>query len=218
MSEETKNEGLFTISEPTLSSFPNIDKPRAVKRKGKDTGEPKYSLSWEFEPDSEVLKALKAKIVAVARAAKPGIDVKTLKLPITSGDKLADKAKEKGKDREWSRGKVVLTARSKYPPRAGHIVSGAVVEIEVEPNSAAIKKSFYTGVLALGEVNFQYYDPINDGDPPGVTAYLNSVLSLDKGKRLTGGKSMAETFKGYIGTSTDEDPTLGDDLDDEIPF
>lgn len=212
---QDKSLGVFVIDEPTLTSFPNIHEPRAVKRNGKDTGKKKYSLSYEFTPDSKVLAALKSKMVQVAKAANPNIDVKTLRLPITSGDKLAEKAEANGKKREWSKGKVVLTARSEFQPGVSHVVGGSLIDVDGE-NAAQIKKSFYTGVLALGEINLVYYAPIEDGDRPGITAYINKVCSLNKGERLTGGRSAAETFKGYIGTSTDEDPTLGDD--DEIEF
>ncbi len=211
-------EGTVAIGVPVTLTFPNLDEARAVKNKaGKASGDPKFSVNLEFDADSADLAALKAEAVKVARAKWPGVDVKTLKFPFTSGTALADKAKDKGKDREFSRGKAVLTARSKYQPRLSTVKSGAAVDIDGDDKSL-VKKLFYSGCQVLAQVNFQAYDAVNDDGKDGVTAYINMVMSLNKGTRLTGGASAAEVFKSYIGTATDEDPTAGEDLDDEIPF
>lgn len=214
---ETK-EGTVSLTAPVTLTFPNLDEARAVKNKaGKASGDPKFSVNLEFDADSTDLAALKAEAVKVARAKWPGVDVKSLKFPFTSGTALADKAQAKGKDREFSRGKAVLTARSKFQPRLSTIKGGGAVDIDGDDKSL-VKKLFYSGCQVLAQVNFQAYDAVNDDGKDGVTAYINMVLSLNKGTRLTGGQSAAEVFKSYIGTATDEDPTAGDDLDDEIPF
>lgn len=214
---ETK-EGTVNLTAPVILTFPNLDEARAVKNKaGKASGEPKFSVNLEFDADSADLTALKAEAVKVAKAKWPGVDLKTLKFPFTSGTQLADKAQAKGKDREFSRDKAVLTARSKFQPRLSVVKGGAAVDIDGD-DKALVKKLFYSGCQVLAQVNFQAYDAVNDDGKDGVTAYINMVLSLNKGTRLTGGQSAAEVFKGYIGTATDEDPTAGDGLDDEIPF
>lgn len=211
-------EGTVALTVPVLLTFPNLDEARAVKNKaGKASGDPKYSVNLEFQPDSADLAALKAEAVKVARAKWPGVDVKTLKFPFTSGSALADKAKDKGKDREFSRGLAVLTARSKYQPRLSTVKGGIPVDIDGDDKSL-VKKLFYSGCQVLAQVNFQAYDAVNDDGKDGVTAYINMVLSLNKGTRLTGGASAAEVFKGYIGTTTDEDPIGSEDPADEIPF
>lgn len=218
-------EGVVRGTEPTTLTFPNLDKPRAVERNGKPTGEPKYSANFEFEPSAADLAAIKAEAVKVAKAKWPGRDIGaeykagTIRMPWSSGDKLADKAKAKGKDREFSRGKTVLTSRSKYQPILSYIENGKIVDIDgsTPQGLATIKRVFYSGVQTLAEWNLQAYDAVSEDGKDGVTAYLNRVLSLGKGTRLTGGQSSAEVFKDYIGTATDEDPGLGD-LDDEIPF
>lgn len=211
-------EGTVALTVPLTLTFPNLDEARAVKNKaGKASGDPKFSVNLEGEPTHADIEALKAEAVKVARAKWPGVDVKTLKFPFTSGTALADKAKAKGKDREFSRGMIVLTARSKYQPRLSVIKAGCAVDIDGDDKSQ-VKKLFYSGCQVLAQVNFQAYDAVNDDGKDGVTAYINMVLSLNKGTRLTGGASAAEVFKSYIGTSTDEDPTAGDGLDDEIPF
>lgn len=214
MSED--NEGRFDLTEPTTLTFPNLLEAKAVQVKGKPSGEPKYSSNFEFEPESDDLRALKAKAVAVARAKWPGRDLKELAFPFTNGDKLAEKAKAKGKDREFSRGKVVVTARSKYQPRMSVVEGGRIVDLEGDAIKANGRK-FYSGVQALAQFNLVAYDGVGN-NPDGVTAYLNMVLSINKGTKLAGGASASEVFKGYIGTASDEDPTGLDGLDDEIPF
>lgn len=215
MSEQT--EGQVTLTKAVTLTFPNLLEAKSVMRNGKATGDPKYSANFEFEPDSEDLAALKAEMVKVARAKWPGCDLKTIAFPIANGDKLADKAKARDKDREFSRGKAVLTARSKYQPRLSVIEGGKVRELEGDAIVATGKQVFYSGVKALAQVNLVAYEPVQDDGKPGVTAYLNMVCSTNKGTKLTGGASAADVFKGYIGSTSDEDPT-GGDLDDEIPF
>lgn len=211
-------EGTVETTVPVILTFPNLDEARAVKNKaGKASGDPKFSVNLEFDADSADLAAMKAEAVKVARAKWPGVDVKTLKFPFTSGTVLADKAKDKGKDREFSRGKAVLTARSKYQPRLSTVKGGSAVDIDGD-DKALVKKLFYSGCQVLAQVNFQAYDAVNDDGKDGVTAYINMVMSLNKGTRLTGGASAAEVFKGYIGTSSAEDPTGGELMDDEIAF
>lgn len=221
MSEKTQGR-IIKIITPAILSFPNLEEARAVKKNGKPTGEPKFSASFEFAPDDETLKAIKAEAVAAAKEKFPGRNIaedfknREFAMPWSSGDKLADKATKNGKDREWSRGKVVVTARSKYQPILSAVQGGKIVELDGD-NKALIKKTFYTGLLVLAELNLQGYDGVGS-NPDGVTAYLNKVLSLGKGEKLIkGGANSAEVFKDYIGGLSDEDPT-GADLDDEIPF
>lgn len=219
MSETQDQEaGLFSFTEPQRLTFPNVMEAKRVKRNGKETGDPKYSANFEFLPDSEDFKAAQAKAIAVARAARPGVDLKELAFPFTSGDKLADKAKANKKDREWSRGRIVLTARSKFEPGLAILEGGQLVDYEGERRPMA-KSAFYTGVEVLAQVNFQYYDAVDDNGKAGVTAYLNKVVSLKRGPKLTSGASAAETFKGYVGLTSDESvlDTAGGD-EDQIAF
>lgn len=212
MSEQT--EGQYTLTEPQTLTFPNLLEAKAVQVKGKPSGDPKYSSNFEFEPSAADLAGLKAKAVAVAKAKWPGRNLKELAFPFTNGDKLADKAKDKGKDREFSRGKVVVTARSKYQPRLSVVEGGKIIDLEGDAIKAR-GRAFYSGVQALAQFNLVAYDGVGN-NPDGVTAYLNMVVSLNKGTKLSGGSSAAEVFKGYVGLSSDEDPTGG--LDDEIQF
>lgn len=213
--QETQDAGIFNLTTPVVATFPQLMEAKAVMRNGKPTGEPKFSVNLEFSEDHPDLAGIKAKAIAVARAARPGVDLNTLAWPFTSGDKLADKAKEKKKDREWSRGKTVLTSRSKFEPGLAILEGGKLQDYDGDRRPLA-KSAFYTGVEVLAQLNFVYYDGVGETGKPGVTAYLNKVVSLKRGERLTGGSSAADTFKGYVGLSSSEDPTAG--LDEEIPF
>lgn len=218
MAETQDNKGVYSLTQPTTLTFPNLLEARAVQVKGKDSGEPKFSSNFELAVDHPDLTGLKAKAAAIARAKWPGRDLKELAFPFTDGSKLADKAKAKGKDREFSRGKVVLTARSKFQPRLSILEGGKIVDLETDEQIKLHGRKFYSGVQALAMFNFVAYDGVGN-NPDGVTAYLNMVLSLNKGQKLAGGQSAAEVFKGYVGTVSDEDPTGGAaGLDDEIPF
>jgi len=214
MTTETNDQlGLFSSSKPVLGSFLNVVEAKKVTQSSKE--EPKFSANFEFEADHVDLQAARAKIVAVAQAKWPGRDIGAaikageILVPLTPGDKLADKATAKGKKREWSRGRQVLVARSQFQPELSHIEGGRWVLLDGQDAIKAAKKRFDTGKNVLFEVNFQAYDAVGEGKP-GVTAYLNKVCSTNTGEALiTGGTSGADVFKGYIGIDSQVDPTGG---------
>lgn len=234
---DDKDAGIYVFPVPVPSTFPNLLEAKAVQRNGKDAGEPKFSLNFELDPEdaaqAAVIKGIKAKALEIARAKWPGRDfakeaakvdgqglkrIPTFVFPWSNGTELADNAKAKNKDREFSRGKFVLTARSKFQPRLSAIIGGKIVDFEDQSAIVANKKYFYSGVEVLAQVNFQAYDGVPPSGADGVTAYLNLVVSTNKGKKLAaGGPSAAEVFSGYMGTISNADPT-GGGLDDEIPF
>ncbi len=214
---DTNNDGVFNLTKPLTLTFPNLFKARPFKRNGKEIGEPKFDGSFLLDADSDDLKAMKALCVKIARAARPSADLKTLAFPFKSGDKLADKAKEKGKDNEVSRGKVVIAARSKYQPKLAVFEAGKILDLEDETMIARFKSRFYPGVLCYAQFNFVWYDEVGNGQA-GVNAYLNMVLSTGKGTRLGANRSAASVFSGYVGNVSEVDPTAGQTMDDEIPF
>lgn len=221
MAFDSENPGTVRTTVPVLLSFPNLKEAKRVKRNGKETGEPKFSINLEFDPgdpaQAEELKRLKGVAAGVAKAKWPGKDIKGMidanqfKWPFSEGNKLAAKAKEKGKERAWSEGKVVLNARSQYRPTLSILDGGKIIDLEDE---AAIKahcdKHFYTGTMVLAEVTFNAYDAIDDDGKPGVNVYVNMVFAAKRGPKLTsGGRSGADAFRDYVGTVTSEDPTAG---------
>jgi len=197
-------------------TFPNVIEAKAIVKNGKTLGEPKFSVNIEFENDDPFLAEAIERAKNQARAKWPDLTKDAylaLGKPWTSGDKLADKAKANGKDREFSRGRTVLTARSKNPPQLAAFVDGKWRDFNSE-NINLAKPYFYTGVDALVEVYFEAYDGVGDNGLPGIACYLNGLGSLNKGKRLTGRPSAAETFSGYVGLNKREDVTSGLDTED----
>ncbi len=233
---DDKTTGLYQFTAPVVMSFPNVITARAFERNGKAKGEPKYDASFVFPPDHPDLAGIKAKAVALAKAKWPGMDIKAklasgdFKLPWGDGTKMADKRNAKRKDKgqeadtlgDFQRGKTVLKTSSKYQPQLAALLNGKIVTFEDEASIKANAGKFYFGVEVLAEINLQAYDAVGDDGKPGVTAYLNQVLSLNKGTKIAGSKrSAAETFKGYVGSVKAEDPTsdnLSDLVDDDIPF
>lgn len=235
MSENTQeNEGLYSFTAPVMMTFPNLQEAKAVQRNGKAVGEPKFSANFEFPADHADLAAIKALALKLCKAKWPGrnfgleaspVDANknpkqvTFMFPFASGDKLADAAKAKNKDREFSRGRAVLTSRSKYEPRLSAIINGKLTDLEGDTRKANAGL-FFSGGEVLAQINLVPYDGVQPNGVDGITAYLNMVLATGKGTKVAGGgKSAAETFKGYVGTTSQEDPTSGmADMDDEIPF
>lgn len=213
------NQGLFSTTAPVPMYHPNLFEARAFGPKGKESGTPKFSANFAFDPTADDLKNLKALAVKVARAKWPDRPLKELSFPFADGDKLAEKAKNKNKDGSYNAGKVIVAARSKYEPRLSGVENGKTIDYEGAARAAA-KGKFYFGVEVLAQFNLVAYDGVGN-NPDGVTAYLNMVFTTGKGKRVAGGASASEVFKGYVGTTSQVDPTGGagkPDLDDEIPF
>lgn len=215
---DDKQAGLFSFTAAVPMYHPNLFEARAFGAKGKESGTPKFSANFAFQPDAADLASMKAIAVKIARAKWPDRALKDLQFPFSNGDKIAASAKAKGKDGSFNAGKVIIAARSKYEPGLAGVENGKVVDYEGAARVAA-KGKFYFGVEVLAQVNFVAYDGVGK-NPDGVTAYLNKVLTTGKGVKVAGGASAAEVFKGYVGTTTTEDPTggVGSALDDEIPF
>lgn len=225
---ESNTDGIYNLTQPVVMSFPQLLEAKAFTEKGKAKGEPKYSCNLNFNVDSEDLKAIKAKALSLFRANYPdkplhatlenGTKIPLVIFPFASGDKHADARKEKGKaDGEWQRGKVVLTARSKYEPRLSYIDKGKIIDLETEVAKQAAKGKFFPGVEVLAQINLVPYDAVGENGKPGVACYLNMIVSTGKGARISGGQTASEAFKGYAGTVSGEDPTApgaGENLDD----
>ena len=221
--EIDKDAGRVSLNKPVTLTFPNLLEAKAVQRNGKPTGDPKFSGNFEFEAGHPDLDALKRKALERAKAKWPGRDIGaeikagTFQWPFSNGAKLADKAKLKGKDREFSRDKTVLNSRSKFQPRLSIIEGGKMVDLESDDVIKMHGKKFYSGTEVLAQFNFQAYDGVGSNGLDGVTAYLDMVLTLNRGQKVAGGgPSAADVFKGYAGSVTDEDPTTGLD-DDGLP-
>lgn len=211
-------EGIFNLTEPAILAHPQLFEAKAFIRNGKPQGEPKFGGSVVLSPTGADFPSMKNLCVKLAKAKWPGRDLKTLKFPFSNGDTLADKRKAKsGKDDgAFQRGKVVVSAKSKFQPRLSGFENGKIIDYETDVQKAAAKPKFYMGVEVLAQFNFVPYDEVGT-NPAGIAAYLNLVLTTGKGKKLvTGGAPAAEVFKGYAGSASMENPT--ENIDDDIAF
>lgn len=211
-----KQDGRFALTMPVLMAHPHIFEAQAFQRDGKAKGEPKFGANLVFAADSDDLKAMKTLAAKIARAKWPTRQFTDLKWPFSSGDKLADGRKAKGKeDGEYQRGKAVINAKSKYRPKLGVIEGGRIIDLTEDAQIAKYKEKFFFGAEVFAELNFVAYD--GGSNPDGVTAYLNQILVTGKGTKIAGGgSSPSETFKSYLGAVSASDPTAG--MSDEIPF
>lgn len=224
MAQEQKERIQFDSMEPWMGSFLNLDKPRTVTQSLREV--PKFSANFEIEKGSSEEKRIRAAIVEAARQLWPNMDVGAairegrINVPLSDGDKLADKAKQKSEDtgnqrlREWSRGKIVLIARSKdeYPPAVTYRENGRTIECgTLSAVTLAKAKYLYTGVKCLFGVRLNAYEAVGADGKPGVNAYLEAVESLGSGEKLIAAKDRTERFRGYVGLEKSEDPTGGSD-------
>lgn len=214
--------GVYNLTAPTIMAHPNLFVAKAFGTKGKETGEPKYSANLVFASDHPDLPKMKAMAIACAKAQWPGVDLKGLVFPFGSGTKAADKRAEERKkagkepDGEYQRGCAVIAARSKYEPKLAVIKGGQLVDYEGDARKA-VAKDFFFGAEVLAQINFVAYKGVGR-NPDGVTAYLNMIVATGRGKRIAGGgQSASEVFKGYVGQTTTEDPTGGDEGQAGIP-
>jgi hypothetical protein len=221
----------FLLTNPVTGAYLSLLEPRKFKGKdGKESGEPKYGATFIFAADNPDLNGIKKLAMAVAKAEWPNRDIisdlksRQFKFPFGSGDAQIQKAKKKASDKgneydgklDFLADKTTLKSSSKYQPQLAIFENGKILDLEGELIKVHGRK-FYSGTLCLGEINFKSYNGVGE-NPDGVTAYLQSFVSFNRGDRLGGGTSTAEKFKGYAGKISDIDPTDGADLDDDIPF
>lgn len=217
----------FVLTHPVEIAFPPAlhDKRKLVRQAG---GAPKFVTvpasdpdgRWEatflFAADHPNLREIKQLCLAIAESKQPGItrDQNAWQYPWQSADAFI--AKQEGKvdapkrDNDWLRGKVLLNAHTNlYVPRLCVLLPGrGVVDFNDDAARLTVKDKFYAGVECLAEFNFQWFNASNRA-PPGVTCYLNRVLSLNRGERRAGGKTGQETFGAYIGHLSAISPTGG---------
>lgn len=217
---EAKIDGVYNLTHPAiLRTFKDqLFVPKSyIGKNGKPQGEPKYNGEFIFSAGHPDLPAMKELVAGLARARWPDKPFTELSFPFQSGDKINAKreAKEKKGD-EYLRGTVVMNIKSKFVPKYAYLENGKFIDLETETAIQTAKSKFYSGVEVLAQFNFVPYDPIGENAKGGVTAYLNMVVSTNKGKKLAPGKSSSEVFKGYAGSVSAEDPTTG--LDDVMGF
>lgn len=183
--------------------FPNLFEPKAIKINGKPTGEPRYDLTMLFEPGPD-FDTLKTAAVGVAKAKWPNRDLKELRFPFKGGDTMAAKSASRGKDGDFYKGKIVLSASSKFKPGV----------VDANKQDILDTSKVYSGCWGYAELNFVAYDGVSGGQD-GVKAYVNFVMKSRDDDRIAG-RDAKSVFAGIQGGQTDYDPSAG--LDDEIAF
>lgn len=235
--EQKKTVTDFNFTVPARCSYADIIQPRAFIKNGKPKGDPKYSVTMILPLDHPDLKRLQAAVGAMARENKPDKkfvirpltqeelaagDVVQLAVPWKSGDVEAERMKAAGKNGEMFRGMTLVKGSSDeaHAPILEVIEKGALVPYHDPSVRAAAAKFFYSGCHILPGFGLHWYKG-DTGKPDGVALYFNVAVACPhlKGERLGGrAANTAEAFKGYLGTLTAEDPTGGEQLDDEIAF
>lgn len=224
MTEDTDlNE--FQSTKPWVGTFLNLDKPRTVSESVHEKA--KFSANFEIDADDPEVGRLRAAIVRCACEKWPALDIGAaikdgkLNVPFQNGDRLADRAVKnnenpgnknykKNRLREWSRGKMVLTARSEFLPPITIQENGNVVALEdMEAVGRLRNKFFYSGVGVFFAVKLNAYEGVGATGLPGVNAYLRAVESTGKGTPLIARRDPAERFREYRGLASEEDPTGG---------
>lgn len=205
----------FKLTSPGILTYRHLEAASAVGGKGKE----KFDVNVELTPEHPDVPMIKAILAKVAGEAFPGRDFSTLQFPLKSGDALADaaiqRARQKapnsdpGDPRDFSRGKLVIIARTEFRPSLAAVVNGRVVDIDGS-DLQSIRNLFYPGCEVFGTFSATAYEGAGQ-NPDGVNLYVDEVFSLNRGEKLkiANTRSAADSFRGYVGLTTDYDPTTG---------
>jgi hypothetical protein len=189
-------------------------------RRANAKADPKYSAMLLFSPSSADVFEIDALCRKIAADVWPAEDYKRVVLPGISGEarnlamqKRAAKDGKPVKDRKWLNGKWTISASSPYQPKLAGVEAGKIVKYETDAAKLMAKERFFNGAEAFVQLNFVAYES-DIGATPGISAYLNLVLVNGKGTRIGGSGADADVFASYIGSLSDVNPLVGD----EIPF
>lgn len=224
---ETPAPGQFSLEPPCPMIWANLVKPQAYQRRenGRPVGQPglpQFRASFMLPAAHPLLDAMKGVMAAVAteklkitdeRGVLVPVPFSEIRWPIKDGNRLADEAQAAKKNREYLRGHVLLTTKSvdapdRNPPRLSVLVSGAWLHYETPEERKLAERYLYNGVLAAAKINFSGMTV--DGRHY-VTAYLNTVYSLNQGDKIAGGHDdeMMERLSGYAGQVSAVSPSAG---------
>lgn len=206
----TQIDGRVALNKPVRAIFCNVLEARKFKRNGKEVGESKFDATFILDKDDTKLLVAKAREVATAKW--PGKDMKEIKFPFKTAEKMRADATAKSKDPEiYPAGTFIMAARSQYAPALARFVNKIPTSFGAADATEA-KQKFYNGCWVVPKVNFVAYT--GDDGKLGITAYLDALLWIKDGERIGGTVDPKEAFKGYVGTVSDIDPTGGDIGDD----
>lgn len=228
----------YDTERPVLGSFMNLAEPRRID-KNRLNENPTFSGDFELDDvkDADMITRLRALCMDAAKELFPNgvpdedtgttiplseaIKTGKFKMPLQAGERLANKAKAKAEAagntrfREWSRGKTVLTSRSKdeYPPAVTYLEGGKMIVLE-DPaaKKAAAGKRFFTGAMVLVGCKLRAYKAVGSDGKPGVKAYLEQVTAVGGGEKLIADtRDPTARFSGYKGIETSDTGGAGSD-------
>ncbi len=164
-----------------------------------------YKADLLIDREGGDFKALMQRLRELAAEHHPGVDIRELHLPVSSGDVEAKKMADKGKDKlaKAHEGKVLVKANSIYQPQV----------VDAQNHPIIDSKKVYSGCQVAVDLGFKAYDGNGSTIKPGIKLYLNMVMKRDDGDRLSG-RSAADVFAGI----TSKPATNAKEFDDDIPF
>lgn len=234
MSQE-KNASRIVRTPPFRMYMPNLITPRPYMEKGKQKGDPKYSVQMMYLPEDldkfsvrvgdtqEYEKVnLKNVLVEIAKEEWPDLDLKEaqkyggFKWPLKNGDAECERREKNNKKGDALKGYTLLNASTseKFPPQLVEVVDRKYKELDRSVNAdvARAKELFTAGYWAKGVLNIRA--SVVD-DKKFLTPYINGLVFVRKDQKI-GGISAEDRFGGIEGGESETDPTDG--VDDEIPF
>jgi hypothetical protein len=182
---------------PAIGHYVFLLEPRQP-REGEEGKKPEFSICLAWDEDDSNLAPIKQAIVNVATQAfgKGAIEQLKggrIKNPLHRGD--VDRPED-----ENFKGKVYLNAKSTRPV--------GVVDAKLQPIFES--SECYSGCTFRASLNIAAYDHKVGGK--GVTAYLNAVQVIRKGKRLDNHVDAAKEFEEFVDAGSAEDSAALDDL------
>lgn len=232
MSNQAREYVNFTLTEAVPTAFMNVVNPVAFKKAGKESGSPRYSATFVFEPTSTDLKNLKALIADKIKAAFPGKKLVSrrltqeeldsgncveVKLPWADGTKFADEGQNAAEKRnnEWARGKVLVKSGSddKHPPGLSVVENSKVVEFASPEARASSAGKFYSGAYVVAQFGLNIY-PAKGDTPGGCSLWPRAVCFVKNGPKTTGGGGVnqAEVFRSFAGAVSQVNPVADEEV------
>jgi hypothetical protein len=184
---------------PVLGSYVYLLEPRQPNADDEAKGKkPEYSICLLWDENDPSLAAIKQAVVNVAtqafgKAAVEQLKSGKIKNPLHRGD--VDRPED-----ENFKGKVYLNAKSTRPV--------GVVDAKLQP--VFERSECYSGCTFRASLNIAAYDHPAGGK--GVTAYLNAVQVLKRGKRIDGHVDASKEFEEFVDAGSAEDSAALDDL------
>lgn len=169
-------------------------------------GEPKYKVELAFDPDDvegeDTVEDLLMDAIEEAFGAS-AVDDKDTVYPLLSGDKLAKKREDKGKEGDAYKGKTVIRADTKFNKHGQDGPGGIQVYNEdLEEVTAVNRQEVYPGCYGIAAITISTYTTAA-GDP-ACKFYLSAFQKTRDGEKLVTSADHSKLFKP-VGRKKSED-------------